>query len=171
MHAGYASGKSVSLNLGEVLRGDRIMSSDFDIAMKQDVECRYLCARKIDRQGIHRARDLIEDGYVAEWIVDNLPGATSFVTTDKTNKYYAAGFKVGYKDITSTAHDPRYFINNHFILVLRWRKAPGRAGDKGGKVVVGFEGKSNPELPFPIAVQISETAVPFDGDDFLFGKV
>lgn len=29
-------------------------------------------------------------------IVDNLPGATSFVTVDKTKKYYAAGFKLGY---------------------------------------------------------------------------
>lgn len=29
-------------------------------------------------------------------IVDNLPGATSFVTVDKSRKYYAAGFKLGY---------------------------------------------------------------------------
>lgn len=138
-HSGFASGKRVSLNLGEVLRGDRIMSSDFDIAMKQDSECRYLCTRKTDQRGVQRARDLIEDGYVAEWIVDNLPGATSFVTTDKTSKYYAAGFKVGYRDVVSMTGNPRYFIYNHFILVLRWRKAPGRAKNEGGKVIVGFE--------------------------------
>lgn len=28
-------------------------------------------------------------------IMDNLPGATSFVSVDKTHKYYAAGFKLG----------------------------------------------------------------------------
>lgn len=28
-------------------------------------------------------------------IVDNLPGATTFVTIDRTRKYYAAGFKLG----------------------------------------------------------------------------
>lgn len=28
-------------------------------------------------------------------IVDNLPGATAFVTMDKSKKYYAAGFKLG----------------------------------------------------------------------------
>ena len=138
-HAGYASGKRVSLNLGEVLRGDRIMTSDYDLGMNQDNECRYLCHRKTDRRGVKWARELIEDGYVAEWIVDNLPGATSFVTPDKSHKYYAAGFKLGYKDFSTASGRPRYFINNHVIIVLRWRKAPGKAGDRGGKVIVGFE--------------------------------
>lgn len=138
-HAGYASGRSVSLNLGEVLRGDRIMTSDYDLAMGQDKECQYLCSRKTDRRGIKRAQELIEDGYVAEWIVDNLPGATSFVTVDKSHKYYAAGFKMGYKDFSPVTGKPRYFINNHATIVIRWRKAPGRAGDRGGKVIVGFE--------------------------------
>ena len=138
-HAGYASGRRVSLNLGEVLRGDRIMASDYDLAMGQDNECQYLCSHTVDRTGIQRAQELIEDGYVAEWIVDNLPGATSFVTVDKTHKYYAAGFKVGYKDVSPVTGQPRYFINNHHTFVIRWRQAPGRAGKRGGRVIVGFE--------------------------------
>ncbi|MCJ1378908.1 hypothetical protein MMC17_002007 [Xylographa soralifera] len=138
-HAGIASGRSVSLNLGEVLRGDRIMTSDYDLVMGQDQECRHLCSHETDRAGIKRAQKLIEDGYVAEWIVDNLPGATSFVTVDRSQKYYAAGFKMGYKDISSVTGKPRYFLNNHLTLVIRWRRAPGRAGDRGAKVIVGFE--------------------------------
>lgn len=129
----------MGLNLGEVLRGDRIMTSDYDIAMGQDKECTYLCKHETDRKGIKRARELIEDGYVVEWIVDNLPGATSFVSVDKSHKYYAAGFKLGYKDVSPTTNKPRYFINNHLTLVIRWRKAPGGAGDRGGRVIVGFE--------------------------------
>lgn len=37
-------------------------------------------------------------------IVDNLPGATSFVTVDKSKKYYAAGFKLGFyeSDVSPT---------------------------------------------------------------------
>ena len=138
-HAGHPSGRSVSLNLGEVLRGDRIMTSDYDLAMGQDQECQFLCSHVTDRKGVKRAQQLIEDGYVAEWIVDNLPGATSFVTVDKSHKYYAAGFKMGYKDFSPITGKPRYFINNHVTLVIRWRKAPGRAGNDGGKVIVGFE--------------------------------
>ncbi|KAL8920569.1 MAG: hypothetical protein Q9208_006191 [Pyrenodesmia sp. 3 TL-2023] len=138
-HAGHPSGRSISLNLGEVLRGDRIMTSDYDLVMGQDQECQYLCSHKTDRPGVKRARGLIEEGYVAEWIVDNLPGATSFVTVDRTHKYYAAGFKIGYKDFSPVTGKQKYFINNHITLVVRYRKAPGRAGNKGGKVIVGFE--------------------------------
>lgn len=138
-HAGVASGRSVSLNLGEVLRGDRIMTSDYDLVMGQDQECQYLCSRKTSRKGIKRAQQLVDDGYVAEWIVDNLPGATSFVTVDRTQKYYAAGFKIGYKDYSPVTRKPRHFINNHLTLVLRWRKASGKSGQQGGKVIVGFE--------------------------------
>lgn len=115
------------------------MTSDYDLAMGQDVECQYLCSHTTDRKGIKRAQELVEDGYVAEWIVDNLPGATSFVTVDKTHRYYAAGFKIGYEDLSPITGKPRYFINNHHTFVIRWRKAPGRTGKHGGKVIVGFE--------------------------------
>ncbi len=133
------SGHSLSLNLGEVLRGDRIRQSDYELVMGKDVECRSLCTQTVDRRGVSRARKLIADGYVTEWIVDNLPGATRFVTVDKTRKYYAAGFKLGHTDLSHTTGQPRYFINNHVAIVIRWRKAPGRDGQTGRKVIVGFE--------------------------------
>lgn len=135
----FASGHSVPLNLGEVLRGDRIKTSDFEITMGQDVECQYLCDRVVNRRQMKWAQDLIEEGYVTEWILDNLPGATSFTTPDRTKKYYAAGFKMGYKGYDMATGKQRYFLNNHYTLVIRWRKASGRAGDAGGNVIVGFE--------------------------------
>jgi len=134
---GLLSGQSISLNLGEVLRGDRVKTSDIDLEVGQDAECNFLCNQEISRKDLGRAKDMVRDGYVVEWIVDNLPGATSFVTVDKTRKYYAAGFKLGFTDTSSGK--PRYFLNNHHIIVIRYRKAPGRSGDRGGKVVVGFE--------------------------------
>jgi transmembrane 9 superfamily member 2/4 len=135
----FGSGHGVSLNLGEVLRGDRITTSDFEINMGQDVECQYLCDRVVGRKDVQWAQELIEEGYVTEWILDNLPGATSFVTVDRSRKYYAAGFKMGYKDFELGSARPQYFLYNHYTIVVRWRKAPGRAGENGGKVVVGFE--------------------------------
>jgi len=137
--SGWASGQSLSLNLGEILRGDRIKNSDLDINMGQDVECAYLCDRVVNGHDIKWAQQLIEEGYVTEWILDNLPGATSFVTVDRQRKYYAAGFKLGYKDYDMTTAKPTHYLNNHFTIVVRWRKAPGSAGDNGGRVVTGFE--------------------------------
>ncbi|KAH8889821.1 endomembrane protein 70 [Thozetella sp. PMI_491] len=135
--SGLLSGQSVPLNLGEVLRGDRITYSDIDLAMQRDSECNVLCTMEVTRADLKRARQMVQDGYVVEWIVDNLPGATSFVTVDKTRKYYASGFKLGYTDPSSAR--PRYYLNNHHTIVIRYRRAPGRAGDNGGRVVVGFE--------------------------------
>ncbi|KAL0944428.1 multispanning membrane [Colletotrichum truncatum] len=136
---GLLSGQSIPLNLGEVLRGDRIKTSDIDIIMGKDKSCNLLCNREISRKEMQEARQMVQDGYVTEWIVDNLPGATSFVTVDKSRKYYAAGFKLGFTDYSSSSGKPRYFINNHHTIVIRYRKAPGKAGERGGKVVVGFE--------------------------------
>ncbi|KAL2398720.1 Transmembrane 9 superfamily member 4 [Exophiala dermatitidis] len=134
-----ASGHSVPLNLGEVLRGDRIKTSDLEVNMGQDDECQYLCDRAIGATEMKWAQQLIEQEYLVEWILDNLPGATSFVTVDRSKKYYAAGFKLGYKDFDVTTGKERYYLYNHHTLVVRWRKAPGKAGENGGKVVVGFE--------------------------------
>ncbi|KKA18581.1 Multispanning membrane protein [Rasamsonia emersonii CBS 393.64] len=135
----FGSGHSVSLNLGEILRGDRIMTSDFELVMGKDVDCQALCTQEVDRKGVKWGQELINNGYVAEWIVDNLPVATSFETVDRSRKYYASGFKLGYQDISPSNGKPRFFIHNHFTIVIRWRKAPGKAGDEGGKVIVGVE--------------------------------
>ncbi|KAK3710681.1 hypothetical protein LTR37_010100 [Vermiconidia calcicola] len=136
---GLISGSNIALNLGEVLRGDRIMVSDYELEMGKDEEMRYLCSQTVDRAGLKRAIDVVKNGYIAEWIVDNLPGATSFVTVDKSRKYYASGFKIGYEEPSFDNSRPRYFLNNHVTLVIRYHKAPGRAGQHGKKVIVGFE--------------------------------
>jgi transmembrane 9 superfamily protein 2/4 len=119
-----------------VLRGDRIMVSDYELEMGKDDEAHYLCSQKVDRAGLQKAVEVVKNGYVAEWIVDNLPGATSFVTVDKSRKYYASGFKMGYEDSSPTTGRPRYFINNHVTIVIRYNAAPG---NDGKKVIVGFE--------------------------------
>jgi transmembrane 9 superfamily member 2/4 len=121
------------------LRGDRIKNSDIHIDMGQDIECEYLCDRVVSRQDVQWAQQLIDEGYVTEWILDNLPSATSFVTVDRSRKYYATGFKMGEKDFDTDNGAPQYFLNNHYIIVIRWRPATGRAGDRGEKVIVGFE--------------------------------
>ena len=138
-HTSLISGHKISLNLGEVLRGDRITVSDFDLQMGKDVEMKLLCNKEVDKDALLRAQDVIKNDYFAEWIVDNLPGATQFVTQDRSRKYHAAGFKLGYESENSKSGDSKVFINNHFTIVIRWNKAPGTDGHDGRKVIVGFE--------------------------------
>lgn len=131
------SGQSIPLNLGEVLRGDRIAVSDLELAMQRDRPCAFLCDREVSGRDLRRARDMVRDGYVVEWIVDNLPGAASFVRADRSAKYYAPGFKLGSTEYAGGR--PRYYLHNHHTIIIRYRDAPGKAGEKGAKVVVGFE--------------------------------
>ena len=125
-----------------MLRGDRITVSDYELTMGRDDEVHFLCSQVVDRDGLERAKEIIRDGYITEWIVDNLPSATQFVTVDRSRKYYAAGFKLGYMDDEEDLaeyEEPRYFINNHVTLVIRYNRAPGVDGQHGRKVIVGFE--------------------------------
>ncbi|KAI1006535.1 hypothetical protein K3495_g1689 [Podosphaera aphanis] len=140
-HAGssFLSGQTIPLNLGEVLRGDRIQQSDVELIMEKDYECNFLCNHTVSGSDIKRAQKLIKEGYVAEWIVDNLPGATSFVTVDKSSKYYTAGFKLGFTEYLPALGKTVHYLNNHVTIVILYRKATGRAGEKGEKVIVGFE--------------------------------
>ena len=69
---GLISGSNVALNLGEVLRGDRITVSDYELEMGKDDEAHYLCSQKVDRAGLKKAIEVVKHGYVAEWIVDRI---------------------------------------------------------------------------------------------------
>ncbi|KAK5998269.1 Transmembrane 9 superfamily member 7 [Cladobotryum mycophilum] len=136
---GLLSGQNIPLNLGEVLRGDRIVTSDIELSMDKDTECARLCNKQVSRDDLEWTRQLIQDDYVVEWIVDNLPGARSFVSADKKRKHYAPGFRLGYVEVSPETGKPHYYLNNHFTILIRYRKAYGRAGDQGGKLIVGFE--------------------------------
>jgi transmembrane 9 superfamily protein 2/4 len=46
---------------------------------------------------------------------------------------------MGYSDISMSPGRGRYYINNHLTIVIRYRRAPGKDGDRGGRVIVGFE--------------------------------
>lgn len=113
--------------------------SDYLLSVKNDADGAHLCDVEVDEVGLDRAREVIADGYVAEWIVDNLPGATSFISGDKSKKYYAAGFPMGREEVDKKGR-VHYYLNNHVTLLLLYRNAPGKAGaERGEKVIVGFE--------------------------------
>lgn len=122
---------SVTLNLGEVLRGDRIWNSDYNLIMNNKTTCADLCSKTVDKAGLQRADELIRAEYNVEWIVDNLPGATAFISLVNKKRYYAAGFPLGHVDSNGVA-----YLNNHALILIRYRKAPK---NPKRNVIVGFE--------------------------------
>ncbi|KAI5968807.1 hypothetical protein CANMA_002243 [Candida margitis] len=120
--------KPVHLSLGEILRGDRIWESGYDLKFGVDQPCLRLCDLRATQGGIRRAADLIKDGYVVHWSVDGLPGATTFETMNHRRKYYAAGFPMGFVE-----QDVSY-LYNHVMLVIRYHQE-----SNGKYTIVGFE--------------------------------
>ncbi|KAH3677199.1 hypothetical protein WICMUC_001780 [Wickerhamomyces mucosus] len=120
--------RPLHLSLNEVIRGDRIWESDYKLKFNEDAPCHRLCDRLTTPEGLRRADQLVRSGYVVEWLVDDLPGATTFISSTDKKKYYAAGFPLGF------VADGKAFINNHVMMVLRYHK------EKNGKrTIVGFE--------------------------------
>lgn len=141
----------VTLNLGEVLRGDRIWESDYNLVMNNETTCADLCYKQVDKAALQRADELIRGQYNVEWIVDNLPGATAFISLVNKKRYYAAGFPLGYIDANGAAH-----LNNHAIILIRYRKA---SSDPSRNVIVAFE-------VYPKSVAAGEVKCPGTNDKF-----
>ncbi|KAH8172766.1 endomembrane protein 70 domain-containing protein [Sarocladium implicatum] len=126
------------LNLGEVLRGDRIIASDMILEMGRDKKCAMLCQTSVTKEELEKSQEVIRKGYQVEWIVDNLPGGTTWVADDEERRYYSSGFDLGFTQEVQD-DEPAAYLNNHFTIVIRHRRAPGRAGARGESLIVGFE--------------------------------
>lgn len=71
--SGYGSKfgpRNIGLNLGEVLRGDRISVSDYELVVGEDQPCKHLCDRRIAAPDVDRTRRLVREGYAVEWFGD-----------------------------------------------------------------------------------------------------
>ena len=113
--------ENVAENLGEVLRGDRIMNSDYDVKMGVEETCKILCRKELTQAEVKEFSVRIEEDYRVHWVTDNLPSATKYVDETNPNKpvtIYDLGFPLGFRgssDIPGTKEGTNY-LNNHLLL-------------------------------------------------------
>ncbi|XP_032477541.1 transmembrane 9 superfamily member 1 isoform X4 [Phocoena sinus] len=62
-----------SLSLGEVLDGDRMAESLYEIRFRENVEKRILCHMQLTSAQVEQLRQAIEELYYFEFVVDDLP--------------------------------------------------------------------------------------------------
>lgn len=126
--------RPVQLSLGEILDGDRLWMSDYQLKFGVDQPCMRLCDRITKPQAVKKAADLIRKDYTVSWWLDGLPGSTTLIRertrTQPAKKYYVPGFAMGF------VQDNVCYIHNHVMLVIRWH-AERHDGSKN--VIVGFE--------------------------------
>jgi transmembrane 9 superfamily member 2/4 len=114
--------ESAAENLGEILRGDRIYNSKYQIQMRQDERCKLLCkTEKINsKKKFEQLKQLITDEYRINMILDNLPVAIAKEmvneNTGENYKTYDRGFPLGYMT------DDDIFVNNHVRFTILFHK-------------------------------------------------
>lgn len=125
-------------NLGEQLAGDKIENSPYEIRMAVNLSCVELCQVTLDGPSKEKFRSKIEDEYVVNWLMDNLPAATKVMTMGGGSYSYSDGFPVGYRK------NGRYYVHNHLRLDLKYHQNPEVYE---GYRLVGFEVESYSAAP------------------------
>jgi len=132
-------------NLGEVLRGDRIENSLYQLFMNVEESCKILCRQKYNEEQMEEFAEKVQDEYRVHWIVDNLPAATRVVRDVSDGNVltysYERGYPLGFVGGTEIMRNKFIevgvpYIHNHVRLIVKYHK------DKdsfSGTRVVGFE--------------------------------
>eukprot|EP00401_Gymnodinium_catenatum_P063668 CAMPEP_0117489398 /NCGR_PEP_ID=MMETSP0784-20121206/17013_1 /TAXON_ID=39447 /ORGANISM="" /LENGTH=638 /DNA_ID=CAMNT_0005284121 /DNA_START=98 /DNA_END=2014 /DNA_ORIENTATION=+ len=122
-------------NLGETLMGDFIENSPYRITMLKNESCKVLCKKAMPDEDKEKFRSMIEDEYVVNWMVDNLPAATRYMAfamdgSGENSYTYADGFLVGLEQAG------RHYLHNHVLLDFQYHADPVKYE---GYRIVGFE--------------------------------
>lgn len=118
-------------NLGEILAGDLIENSPYEVFMLRNETCKVLCQLPLKAEEKDTLKSMIRDEYLVNWIVDNLPAATRYVRRGKTSgSTFMNGFPVGIDK------NDRFYVHNHVKLILFYHTSPE---EFQGHRIVGFE--------------------------------
>ncbi|KAF5303086.1 hypothetical protein FQR65_LT08417 [Abscondita terminalis] len=106
-----------SENLGEVLRGDRIVNTPYEVQMAENIQCSLLCHEPQNPinwspQESQLVADRIQHEYFVHLLVDNLPAATRVINPETSELQFEHGYRLG------SEINGKTYINNHLKLTL-----------------------------------------------------
>ncbi|XP_006639690.1 transmembrane 9 superfamily member 4 [Lepisosteus oculatus] len=137
-------------NLGEVLRGDRIVNTPFEVRMTSEKKCEVLCDRpkkplKLSVEESKLMAERIKEEYYVHLIADNLPVATRLEAfaegegdeEQKKDTQKDVQFEHGYR--LGFTQKGRFFLHNHLSFVLYYHKEKVEEEEEPNFRVVRFE--------------------------------
>ncbi|CAJ0944442.1 unnamed protein product, partial [Mesorhabditis belari] len=130
-----------SENIGELLRGDRIVNTPLEFKMAVNVSCASSCVDSTEitltKEQSAELMSRIREDYHVHLLVDNLPVSTRLELRGNDESavpeiYYDIGYKLG-----TIGDKGEVILHNHLDFVLKYHKQAGPDGVKYR--VVGFE--------------------------------
>jgi len=172
-------------NLGQVVFGERIRFSPYNISFLKTEECKKLCKKDYDLSNPDHVEKLnflmkgMFKNYEHHWIVDNMP-ITWCYPVEGDQQYCSIGFPMGcYVDnlgnpkdacvMNSAFNKPdTFYLFNHVDIWITYHSGGGEAwgvgfGEKGGRIIsVKVTPRSVKHLNDPTASSCSNNARPME---------
>ncbi|KAH0619321.1 hypothetical protein JD844_019316 [Phrynosoma platyrhinos] len=134
-------------NLGEVLRGDRIVNTPFQVLMNSEKKCEVLCNVPnkpvvLKKEESKLIAERIQEEYYVHLIADNLPVATrlefySNHEEESKNKekdiQFEHGYRLGFMDSS------KFYLHNHLSFILYYHREEMEEKEEPTFRVVRFE--------------------------------
>eukprot|EP01138_Halocafeteria_seosinensis_P007229 gb/GECG01007392.1/.p1 GENE.gb/GECG01007392.1/~~gb/GECG01007392.1/.p1 ORF type:complete len:638 (+),score=69.90 gb/GECG01007392.1/:1-1914(+) len=128
--------KPLGENIGEILMGDRIQTSLYQLFMRYNEYCKILCEKSYSKDDGKKFAKFIKEEYTVDWILDNLPAAVKLYRVDDPQQFqYERGFPLGYSALDEKGN-VLYYLFNHIHFVIKYHDEPEHYQ---GSRIVGFE--------------------------------
>uniref|UniRef100_A0A673BG51 Transmembrane 9 superfamily member n=1 Tax=Sphaeramia orbicularis TaxID=375764 RepID=A0A673BG51_9TELE len=132
-------------NLGEVLRGDRIVNTLYNVEMTKNKKCEMVCNKK--KLSVAESKlfaERIQEEYYVHLIADNLPVATRLEyyppnretggeEDQKKDIQFEHGYRLGFVD------NNKFYLHNHLSFILYYHREKLEQEDIHDYRVVRFE--------------------------------
>lgn len=147
-------------NIGQILSGDRIASSDYQLFLGKDTHCNYLCDKTyILPDDTALFVDRIEQDYTVSWILDGLPAAVRMYEEDAPEKVHLErGFPLGFAAVPPGSDRKRYYLFNHIQFIIGYHKEEARAD--GADVAAGAAMQLADVGGAPVTASTNKAGVP-----------
>lgn len=114
------SHRSLPVNLGQLLVGERAKPTDYALAMRTPVSCAVLCAKTFSPAEVRRFTKRIAQDYAVRLNLDNMPVVMKAFTTSGVPAYHF-GYRVGVQQGGNS------YINNHLKFTVLYNEPASRA--------------------------------------------
>lgn len=129
--------RSKPVNLGQVLMGDRMKPTDYEINMKEDVQCKVLCTKELTTDHVKLLKKRIEQEYAVRLNLDNMPIVIKGQTRSNREAY-----RFGY-DIGDVSSNGKHLLNNHLRFKVFYND-PRRTDPKTINSLADIDVDTNP---------------------------